>query len=500
MTTQNTVTTESGALTGVRRNGIATFRAVPYAAAPFGERRFEAPQPVSPWEGARDATAAGVGYLQPWRRDDPWDGYVNPPVQGEDVLTLQITTPDLGAARLPVMVWIHGGAFVSGVGSAPAYRGDTFARDGIVHVSVTYRMSLDGYTLLEDSIDTGTENLGLRDQIAALQWVQRNISAFGGDPGNVTVAGQSAGAVSVGYLLASPLAAGLFRRAIMQSCFPALLRTRAHAEESFAAVSAATGRPATRDGLRDLTVDQSRAAVIRLDEEFERRLITGQAALSDAVFSGVWGTESLPQTITDAVVFGPGSAVPLLLGNTRDEASGMLEKMGLLEHDDSPEARVISGALGAPAHAAEAYRASSRAGAGDGAVLNAVFTDVTARMPAIDMLTRRPGTGHLYEFAWQSPGRPESLGADHVVDIPFMQDDFASFRDSCPAGDQILGDTPPRALATAMHGAFAAFVRTGDPGWAPYETSSRTTMRFDTVSTVLSDPAGDERRIWEGRG
>jgi len=491
--------TESGVVAGLERAGIAVFPSVPFAAAPYGERRFELAQPVEPWDGTRDVTATGVGYLQPWRRDDPWDGYVNPGRQGEDLLSLQITTPDLGAAGLPVMVWIHGGAFVSGVGSAPASRGDSFARDGVVHVSVNYRMSLDGYTLLEDSIETGTENLGLRDQLAALRWVQRNIAAFGGDPARVTVAGQSAGAVSVGYLLSSPLARGLFQRAIIQSGFPSLIRTVSEAEARFAAVAEAAGRPATRAALRDLTIDQSRDVVARLHDDFERDLYSGRAALSDSVFSGVSGTESLPVGIAEGLVEGAGSHIPILIGNTRDEASGIVERMGLIEASRSPIARAIATDLGAPADAAERYRAASRAGAGDGVILNAVFTDVTARMPAIDILSRRSGLGYLYEFAWQSPGRPAGLGADHVVDVPFMQHDFESFRDAAPIGNTILGDHPPVALAEAMHGAFVDFVRTGEPGWAPYTNVDRMTMRFDTDSAVLSDPAQAEREIWEGQ-
>jgi para-nitrobenzyl esterase len=488
--------TESGTIGGIEARGALVFRNVPFAAAPFGERRFEKPQPVPRWQGVRDGTVAGPGYLQGWRREDPWDGYLNPVEQGDDMLKLQVTTPALGGARLPVMVWIHGGGFISGVGSAPAYSGHTFARDGIVHVSVNYRLSLDGYTLLEDSIDTGTENLGLRDQVAALEWVQRNIAAFGGDPQNVTIAGQSAGGVSVGYLLSSPLAEGLFHRAIVESGFPSLVRSIAEAEKTFAAVRNATGGRATRDALRSLSPDESRALVSTLDRGFEGRIATGEATLSDAVFSGVWATESLPVPVVDGLV---ASTVPLLIGNTRDEGSGFIEKMGLLLADGSSAARAIARAMGAPADAAEVYRASSRSGAGDGEIVNAVFTDVTARMPAIDALSARAGAGWLYEFAWQSPGRPLGLGADHVVDLPFMQHDFAAFRESCAIGDSILGDEPPTALAEAMHGAFAAFVRTGDPGWAPYKTSDRVTMRFDTISEALADPAGAERRIWEGR-
>jgi len=493
------VQTESGVISGAMNDGIATFHNVPYAAAPFGECRFEQPGSVKRWDGPRDATRTGYGYVQPWRLDDDWNGYLNPRRQGVDMLTLQITTPDAGSAALPVMVWFHGGGFVSGAGFAPAYRGHGFARDGVVHVSVTYRMSLDGYTLLEDSIDTATENLGLRDQIAALEWVQRNIAAFGGDAAKVTIAGQSAGAVSVGYLLSSPLAVGLFQRAIVESGFPAMSRSIAEAEKSFGAVELATGRSATRAALRSLTLDQSRRAIAELDGDFEGRLATGRATFANAVFSAVWGTESLPVPATEGLVSGTGGGIPLLIGNTRDEGSGFVEKMGLLRTENSASARSIASAMGASPDAAEIYRAGSRLGAGDGAILNAVFTDVSARMPAISVLTRRAAAGYLYEFAWQSPGRPVGLGADHVVDLPFAYNDFAGFSSSCPAGDRILGAEPPVQLAASMHGAFVDFVATGDPGWAPYTTADRITMRFDALSEALSDPAGTERALWESQ-
>ena len=213
------VQTRQGKLRGSDLDGVITFKGIPYAAPPFGPNRFRAPQPVEPWSGVRDAltfgpNAAQVEYPPPLKLLIPdYD------VQGEDCLNLNIWAPALGPTGRPVMVWIPGGAFEHGTGAAPAYSGSRFARDGIVCVTINYRVGADGFLLLDD----GIANLGLLDQVAALEWVRENITAFGGDPDNVTIFGQSAGAMSVSTLLAMPRARGLFRRAIAQSGGPAMV-------------------------------------------------------------------------------------------------------------------------------------------------------------------------------------------------------------------------------------------------------------------------------------
>src|SRR4051795_10272712 len=200
------VQTQHGALRGRTANGIAAFKGVPYAAPPFGARRLAAPQPPARWDGVRDAAAFGpsaphAGYAPPYDALLP-----DPVLPGKDCLNLNVWTPDPGAAGLPVMVWIHGGAFVNGSSAVPVYDGSAFARDGVVLVSVNYRLGVLGYGLFPDA----PANRGLLAQIAALTWVRENIEAFGGDPARVTVFGESAGAISVGALLGAPRAAGLF--------------------------------------------------------------------------------------------------------------------------------------------------------------------------------------------------------------------------------------------------------------------------------------------------
>jgi carboxylesterase type B len=205
------VKTRQGEVRGSLADGVHTFKGIPYAAPPFGAHRLRPPQPVEPWSGVRDALTFGAE--PPQLRPDPQIRALvpDPAVPGEDCLNLNIWSPALGSAGLPVMVWIHGGMFE--VGSGATYDGSRFARDGIVCVTINYRVGADGFLYLGD----GNANLGLLDQVAALAWVRENIAAFGGDPGNVTIFGESAGAMSVGMLLSMPRADGLFRRAIAQS-------------------------------------------------------------------------------------------------------------------------------------------------------------------------------------------------------------------------------------------------------------------------------------------
>src|SRR5713226_5163310 len=207
------VRTRQGVVRGSMAEGVATFKGIPYAAPPFGPNRFQPPRPAQSWEGVRIAVEYGHVPPQP-PYAPPFDQLLGDPgLPGEDCLNLNVWTPDPSGGGLPVMVWIHGGAFMRGSGALPTYDGSRFARDGVVCVTINYRLGADGFLYLGD----GIANLGLLDQIAALIWVQENIAAFGGDSDNVTIFGESAGAFSVSTLLSMPRAWGLFRRVIAQS-------------------------------------------------------------------------------------------------------------------------------------------------------------------------------------------------------------------------------------------------------------------------------------------
>src|SRR3954452_15656565 len=202
-----------GVLRGTVDHAVPAYLGIPYAAPPFGEFRMRPPVPAAPWDGVRDATQYGPTVPKGEYPPQYQPFLPEPVIPGEDCLNLNVWTPDPRAADLPVFVWIHGGSFMNGSGAVDAYRGSSFASDGVVCVTVNYRLQAEGFLHTPD----GTSNVGLLDQIAALSWVQQNIAAFGGDPAKVTVGGESAGAMSVTTLLSMPQSRGLFRGAITQS-------------------------------------------------------------------------------------------------------------------------------------------------------------------------------------------------------------------------------------------------------------------------------------------
>ena len=460
----------------------ALYRGIPYAASPVGALRFEAPRPPRSWRGVRDATSEGPGAVQPWRDGDPWDRYFNPRRQSLDCLTLQVHAP-ADAHNAPVMVWIHGGAFMTGVGSAPAHRGETWVRDGIVHVAVNYRTAIDGFTLLEDSIDADADNLGLRDQVAALHWVRTNIEAFGGNPADVTIMGQSAGAISVAFLMASPLATGLFHRAVVESGMPNTSLDIETALDKARGVARHARRTPTREAMRSLTEDETRRAMSA----------TYNDALANAgvdamlPFSAAHGTPSLPMPVTDALALGYSSGVPLLIGTTADEMAGILLQLGQGATGGATSDGLLHqlGLSDADLHHYQEARGSSS----PLVALSGLLTDALWRRPSIEMACAHQGSSYVYEFTWQSPLLPAGVGADHTFDIPFVQDDFDTVVETSSLGQEMLGAAPPAKLATAMHSAFARFITGGDPGWPRYDDSDRTTMRFDVDSQILTGHA-----------
>lgn len=486
------IETESGALLGVRENGGVLFHAIPYAQSPVGPRRFEPPVPTQPWRGMRDARTPAPGAIQPWRTEDPWNDWLNPPTQSLDCLTLRVHAPE-DAEALPVIVWIHGGGFISGVGTAPAHRGDTWVRDGIVHVAINYRTGLDGFMLWPDAGETGTDNLGLRDQIAALQWVQRNISAFGGDPANVTVMGQSGGAVCAAMLMASPLAVGLFRRVVVQSGAPTGSFDRETAQRRASMVAELAGCELGRDAMRGLTEEETRSILQAADETAWEDPSLDAANLPVA-FTVTHGTPSLPRPVLDALADGTASDVDLLVGVTADEVAGMMIKLGLAEPANAAMLPLIIEHLGVSEETLARYR-KMRETTSDLVALSGAASDATFGLPSRRMAAVHHGTSYLYTFEWQSPALPEGMGSDHTFDIPFVQDDFEAVLTSTSIGADVFGEFPAkdsRELAAEMHGAFVAFVKTGDPGWPTFDPHSDTVRRFGAGKNVMTEVALSE--------
>ncbi|WP_225839967.1 carboxylesterase/lipase family protein [Streptomyces sp. NK08204] len=478
--------TRQGAVRGsLSADGVASFLGIPYAAPPFGELRFRPPAPPEPWTGVRDALSYGP---TPPRAPypPPFDALVPEDVRpGEDCLNLNIWTPaPEPGAGLPVMVWVHGGAFQNGSGSTSGYDGGAFARDGVVCVTFDYRLGTDGFLHLPGAPD----NRGLLDQVAALRWVRENIAAFGGDPDQVTVFGESAGAMSIGQLLLLDEARGLFRRAILQSGACHHFLPPATATRIAAHLAAKLGIEPTSDAFAEVPL----AALIPAQGELRTELNTrpdpalwGEAVLNIMPFEPVKPDLSLP---------GPDLGVELLIGSTREEYRFFLVPTKRMDAVSEDRLHAMAAAYGLdPDQALPVYRAT-RPTATPGELLAALATDWFFRLPAIRLAEAVPGS-YLYEFGWRSPQYGGRLGACHALDLPFV---FDRLHD--PRYAALLGPSqPPQTLADAMHGAWVSFAKTGDPGWPAYDTATRTTMMFGTEPVPEADPRPVERALWEGR-
>ncbi|WP_328648658.1 carboxylesterase family protein [Amycolatopsis sp. NBC_00348] len=488
------VRTENGVVRGLEIDGLHHFRGIPYAAPPFGPRRFLPPQPAADWDGVRDATAPGPAAPQV-AEENPLGAVYAATETGEDCLTLEVWTPDPGHANLPVVVHIHGGGYIYGAGSLPGYSGRNFARDGVVHVGINYRLGIDGFLYLGE----GHDNLGLRDQSAALAWVQRNIAAFGGDPARVTIFGQSGGGVSVMNHLALPASRGAFAGAIAQSgCSMASVDVD-EAWRVTRQVARDLGVAPTVAGLSAVGLERTAAASFKALKRYALGLVKGdRRALLLSPFRGVHGTEFLPANPVRSAGAAPG--VPLLAGTVRNEAAPLIEGIASVAGPVAPLIRLgLRRTLGMDAPTVRAYRDGPRHVRGLAALVEAGWTDWGFRIPTIRLLEARPEPSWLYEFRWQREGIPPGSGAFHAVDLPFVRDDLETVMAlGAPAIDR-FGSRPPRELARRVHADFVRFATTGDPGWPRYDRDGRTTMVYDEQSRVVQDAAGAERAAWNGR-
>ncbi|MFF7903526.1 carboxylesterase/lipase family protein [Streptomyces sp. NPDC007920] len=477
-------TTEQGAVRGsMSADGVASFLGIPYAAPPFGPRRFLAPCPPEPWQGVRDATAYGpTAPHAPYA--PPFDVLIpENEIPGEDCLNLNIWTPaPEPGAGLPVMVWLHGGAFSNGSGSASGYDGSAFARGGVVCVTLNYRLGSDGFLHLPGVPD----NRGLLDQVAALRWIRANIASFGGDPDRVTVFGESAGAMGIGVLLSTGLARGLFHRAILQSGACHHFLRPASAALIASRLAAKLGIEPTVEAFAGVPLTDLLPAQAQLRAEVSARpdpALWGEAVLNMMPFEPVTSGLSLP---------GPDCGVELLIGSNREENRLFLVPTGLLDRISETALHTAATAYGLdPAEALPVYRAA-RPAATPGELLSAVATDWFYRVPALRLAESVPGS-HVYEFAWRSPQFEGHLGACHALELPFV---FHRLDD--PSYTPLTGPHPPQPLADAMHEAWLSFAKTGDPGWPAYDTTTRTTMVFAEAPTCEDDPRGRERLLWDG--
>jgi para-nitrobenzyl esterase len=485
MTDEPVARTALGDLRGVFTNGVATFRGVPFAAPPIGEHRFARAAPVAAWHGLRAATRHGpIAPQLPSRLRAAMGDFVRP--QDEDCLTLTICTPAPDRRARPVLVWLHGGAWISGAGSLDWYDGSRLAREGdLVFVGVNYRLGALGWLHRPGIVDVEG---GTSDMIAALEWVRDHIAAFGGDAARVTVMGQSAGATSIGRLLTLPDARDLFRRVIMQS-----------SGFGRGALTSAVATERADQFLRLLAIDpQAGDAVTRLRAAEIPRLLQAQAELARAnarfaqtmpMFMPVLPSPMMQAEMLDAIAAG-ADGKEVLLGATADEVHAFFAADPAME---APAADAVVARFGGEATLAR-YRAR-RPGASALDLLADLATDETFLMPAMHLakaLAAHGNGAHAYLFDWAPPG--SRFWSCHCIDLPFVFGNFDAWRDAAMLAG---GDAAQMAdLSAAMRRAWIAFVRTGDPAhdglpaWPRHEAEKGQTMRFGARIGVVGDPAG----------
>jgi len=518
-----------GAISGQAGRGFVRFLGIPFAAPPVGQLRFGRPKPHPEWKGTFEAHRFGPvapQLPQPFGGLDQLLGTTRGPRWDEGrCLTLNVWTPGADGKARPVMVWIHGGGFNAGASSTPWYDGSRFATDcDVVLVSINYRLGSLGFCYLgelgvQDAASSGC--LGILDQVEALRWVRNNIASFGGDPQNVTVFGESAGAMSVATLLGLKEAKGLFHKAILQSGAAANLHTRSRAallaKELLELLGLKPG-PELSDSLRKVPTSAILEAQGSLAGRHRREGLTFQPVVD--------GT-TLSKPPLASIAQGAAADVPILIGTNLEEwklfsvADPRAATMSLKELEarlaalwvpypgaatDLDPGRGTSW-LGEPPfppdprRIIEAYD-QTLPGASPKAYWEAAMTDLVFRIPAIRLAeahSQGGGRSFMYLFTWRSTSFEGALGSCHAVEIPFVFNTLGR-----PGTAMFVGDQAPAGLASSMNATWAAFARHGDPSlgdmgpWPAYEGDRRATMVIEASPAVVEDPMGAERRAWDG--
>ncbi len=501
-TAQVTVETPCGRLAGSRQNGVTSFKGIPFAKPPLGPLRWRAPEPLAPWHGVREATHFGcIGVQAPSQIEAVIGAIVGE--QAEDCLTLNIWTPDISGAKRPVMVWIHGGAFVFGAGSQSIYNCRNLAQRGnVVVVTLNYRLGAFGFLNLADATNghsPGTGSEGLADQIAALEWVKANIAEFGGDPDDITLFGESAGGMSVACLLASPPARGLFHKAIVQSGPAHIGYDREKSARVARSVLDEMGLAPT-DGHRAAEAPYAAIVKAQITVLTESRDGEDRRRLGRMPFQPCIDGTLLAERPIAAIRAGAAKDIPLLTGTTREEwklFTAMHPGLRFL-NDAGLEKRLVK-SFGAEKAAAMLAVYS------EGSAFerwNAIMTDRVFRIPSVRLLEAQ--TAHApafaYRFDWRSKLMGGIFGSCHALDIGFV---FGMPR--LRMATKFFGAGPEaEALGTAMMDAWVTFAKTGDPSvaatgpWPRYDAKTRATMILgDGAPHVAPAPAEARRAIWD---
>jgi para-nitrobenzyl esterase len=495
------VDTRAGRVEGTSHDGYERFYGIPYAAPPVGARRFVPPQPPVPFEGVRRCDVPPPHAPQV---ESPLEGFMGEGaamVTSEaDCLALNVWTPRADGGARPVMVFVHGGGFVFGSSTSPMYDGSRLAAaHDVVVVSCNYRLAALGFSSCEDALGerfAGSGCAGVLDAVAALQWVADNVAGFGGDPSNVTVFGESAGAMSIGTLLGLDAARGLVHKAILQSGAASHVAGRAAGATLFAELCEVLGVAPDAGVLQSLPTDRVIEAQATLMRRHEDAGLTWEPVVDGTVLAR-------PPLV--AVADGSAAGIPLLVGTNLDEwrlFSTFDPGFASLD-DDAVTTRIATLFPGDPGVAAATYR--KRLGDAPATrVLEAVATDALFRVPAHRLLEAQLAAGGpawSYLFTWPSSAFEGLLGCCHALELPFVFDTLDT-----TSGRLLAGDDAPRGLARDVQATWAAFARYGDPArgplgaWPRYRLDRRATMVLDVDARVEDDPLAEERLLWEPVG
>ena len=465
------VVTRAGRVRGTYADGVHAFRGIPYAQPPVGRLRFAAPMPHEPWDGVLDAQEFGPPPPQPMRltSSDEW-------------LTVNVSTPDPGASGLPVMVWLYGGRFTTGASDESDCDGARLAAGGVVVVSPNYRLAGEGFM----AIDGAVPNRGLLDQVAALQWVRDNIADFGGDPDNVTVFGESAGAASVVSLMVMPMAAGLFHHGIAESV-PNFLFGSDLAADVADVIAEKLGRRATASDLEGVPPQTLADAVAGI--EYQDRWGYG-LAVRRAQFGPVVDGEILPDSPFRALAAGVGRGIELLIGHNRDEYRYVVYENGGPHAITAAQADTALNTLPPKPGGAEEYRAAHPR-ADHAELYELVCSDFVYRMPTLHIAQAHAAGGgatYLYEFCFDA----SPIGAAHTTEIPLVFGTLDS-----PIGSALYGSVPQaEAVSREMSAAWRAFAADGDPGWPAYSADQQLSRVFDVDPRTTRYPEQASQQIW----